>query len=254
MPFRPVDEPGDPLPHRDGVGVHGPVPAGRDLGERTPLSSRCCRYDSERSPVRTGTSGGRQRGTRPSGRRGRTAPPSTRRCRGPRPPGPCATLAAYSALEEVGARPTRSAKASRNFSASAPGWWTICLLRKQSSGARLPSMSTKLRMRPGFRWASSNAVSPPMEWPTRWNLSIRLGAGRARRCAPGTGPRRPRGPRSGTRAARRVVGEEATPGEGLLPREVGVVLLRRAEPVERHHRCPAALRVSVATDSSTRRG
>ncbi len=33
-------------------------------------------------------------------------------------------------------------------------------------------MSTKLRMRPGFRWASSNAVSPPMEWPTRWNLSI----------------------------------------------------------------------------------
>ena len=41
-----------------------------------------------------------------------------------------------------------------------PGWSAIWRLRKQSSGARLPSMSTKLRTRPGCRSASSKRREP----------------------------------------------------------------------------------------------
>jgi hypothetical protein len=45
------------------------------------------------------------------------------------------------------------------------------MLRKQFR-SDIPSMSMKLNTRPGSWCASSNAVRPPMECPTRWNRSI----------------------------------------------------------------------------------
>ena len=48
-------------------------------------------------------------------------------------------------------------------------------LRKQSSCATFPSMSMKLATRDGSRSASSSAVSPPIECPTRWNRAMICG-------------------------------------------------------------------------------
>lgn len=72
-------------------------------------------------------------------------------------------LAAYSEQEKNGECQTRSTKASKKFCALFAGNWKIWRLRKQSSGARLPSMLTRLRIRLGSSHANSSAVSPPME-------------------------------------------------------------------------------------------
>ena len=66
----------------------------------------------------------------------------------------------------------RAINASRKASGSSDGKLKICRLRKQSSGARLPLMSTKLKTRLGHWRASRRAVRPPIEWPIRWNFVI----------------------------------------------------------------------------------
>jgi hypothetical protein len=55
---------------------------------------------------------------------------------------------------------------ARKAAGSSVGLVRIWRLRKQSSGARLPSMLVRVSTRCGARSATSCAVRPPIEWPT----------------------------------------------------------------------------------------
>lgn len=93
---------------------------------------------------------------------GRTTPACTR----------ARKVLAYNGLEKDFVSRVRTINSSRNASGLSDGKSKICRLRKQSYGARLPLMSMKLKTRSRCWWTRRRAVSPPIEWPMIWNLSI----------------------------------------------------------------------------------